>query len=313
MSAFKTPTNVKFRNIQDEVAVIPGSPLMTPLGRGTGVSVYRLKRSPRIGKIQSPWAVKKVLRNLETKCYADRLKEEADILKNLKHPNIVGFRAFVKAEDGRDCLAMEECDTSIGDLIEQRLDDELGPFPANHILKVARHISSALDYLHTECHLLHGDIKSMNILVKGDFEVIKLCDFGVSVPLNADGTLKESRENFIGTECWSAPEALSEDGIITHKADIFPFGLVLWEMISLQIPHMDILDCDESMNISDCTESSSDMSSDFISKFGTRPQLPDTALGDEYKPVIDLFYMCTEENPSQRPSAKQIIKFLEPA
>ncbi|KAJ9583630.1 hypothetical protein L9F63_022028 [Diploptera punctata] len=174
MSAFKTPTNVKFRNIQDEVAVIPASPLMTPLGRGTGVSVYRLKRSPRIG-----------------------------------------FRAFVKAEDGRDCLAMEECDTSIGDLIEQRLDDELGPFPANHILKVAKHISSALDYLHTECHILHGDIKSMDILVKGDFEVIKLCDFGVSVPLNADGTLKESRENFIGTECWSAPEALSEDGIIT--------------------------------------------------------------------------------------------------
>jgi PDZ-binding kinase len=99
--------------------------------------------------------------------YALRLKDEAEILKKLNHPNIVGFRAFVKAVDGRDCLAMEECDTSVGDLIESRSDDGLGPFPAENIRRVALDVAKALDYLHNTCHILHGDVKSFNILVKG--------------------------------------------------------------------------------------------------------------------------------------------------
>jgi PDZ-binding kinase len=131
-----------------------------------------LKRSPKVGIYQSPWAVKRVRRtnkeaNIDFDDYALRLKDEAEILKKLNHPNIVGFRAFVKTDDGRDCLAMEECDISVGDLIESRSDDGLGPFPAENILKVALDVSKALDYLHKECHLLHGDIKSFNVLVKG--------------------------------------------------------------------------------------------------------------------------------------------------
>lgn len=140
-----------------------------------GVSVYRLKRSPKVGMYQSPWAVKRVrstnVGDTDLDTYTERLKNEADILKKLNHPNIVGFRAFVKAEDGRDCLAMEECDMSLADLIEQRFDEGLQSFPAENILKFALDIAKALDYLHRECHLLHGDIKSLNILIKG------LCEF----------------------------------------------------------------------------------------------------------------------------------------
>jgi PDZ-binding kinase len=88
-------------------------------------------------------------------------------LKKLNHPNIVGFRAFVEGEDGRYCLAMEECDASVGDLIEIRSEQGLGSFRAEKILKVALDISKALHYLHTECHLLHGDLKSHNVLVRG--------------------------------------------------------------------------------------------------------------------------------------------------
>jgi len=83
--------------------------------------------------------------------------------------------------------------------------------------------------------LCHSDLT-------GDFEVIKLCDFGVVVPLKTNGEIDTDAEaEYVGTLPWSAPEVLRNDGVtpVTNKADIFPFGLVLWEMIALCTPHPD--------------------------------------------------------------------------
>lgn len=78
-----------------------------------------------------------------------------------------------------------------------------------------------------------------------NFEIVKLCDFGVSLPLKSDGTLhkiKGCKAMYIGTPCWSAPEVLPREecsgAIITSKADIFSYGLVLWEMMTLSLPNI---------------------------------------------------------------------------
>lgn len=60
---------------------------------------------------------------------------------------------------------MEQCEQSLCDLIEMRNEENLGPFPVEYIMKIAMDIGKALDYLHTSL-VLHGDIKSANILVK---------------------------------------------------------------------------------------------------------------------------------------------------
>jgi len=77
-----------------------------------------------------------------------------------------------------------------------------------------------------------------------NFEIVKLCDFGVSLPLKTDGTLhkvKGCKAMYVGTPCWSAPEVLKGEecvgAIITTKADIFSYGLLLWEMMTLSIPN----------------------------------------------------------------------------
>lgn len=58
----------------------------------------------------------------------------------------------------------------------------------------------ALDYLHVEKLLLHGDLKSANVLVFGDFQSVKLCDFGVALPLvAADGAVRPGH-HYVGTE-----------------------------------------------------------------------------------------------------------------
>ncbi|XP_029442072.1 lymphokine-activated killer T-cell-originated protein kinase isoform X3 [Rhinatrema bivittatum] len=241
-----TPTSV----------VIPASPFMKKLGYGTGVSVYLMKRSPRGSSenSQSPWAVKKInakLNNIHQSIYQQRLNEEASILKNLQHPNIVGYRAFTKAKDGSMCLAMEYGgDKSLNDLIEFKNEKGEGPFPATTIWKVALHMARGLKYLHNEKKLLHGDIKSSNVVIKGDFETIKICDVGVSLPLD---------ENMMG-------DSFDED------------------------------DFDDDS---------------YYEALGTRPPLNMEELDESYQNVIELFSLCTNEDPKERPSAAQIVDVIE--
>lgn len=154
---FKTPSKLSEKRKSALCSTpclnIPASPFMQKLGFGTGVNVYLMKRSPR-GLSNSPWAGKKI----NSKCndyyqnmYQKRLTDEAKILKNLHHPNIVGYRAFAAASDGSLCLAMEYGgEKSLNDLIEERNQDNQGPFPAPIILKVALNVARGLKYLHQE-------------------------------------------------------------------------------------------------------------------------------------------------------------------
>lgn len=240
---FKTPNKLSEKRksvlCSTPCVTIPASPFMQKLGFGTGVNVYLMKRSPR-GLSHSPWAVKKInplCNDHYRTVYQKRLTDEAKILKNLNHPNIIGYRAFTEASDGSLCLAMEYGgEKSLNDLIEERNKDSGSPFPAAVILKVALHMARGLKYLHQEKKLLHGDIKSSNVVIKGDFETIKICDVGVSLPLDENMTVTDPEACYIGTEPWKPKEALEENGIITDKADMFAFGLTLWEMMTLCIP-----------------------------------------------------------------------------
>ena len=69
--------------------------------------------------------------------YSLRLKSEADILKTLKHPNIIGFRSYTKSSEGNPCLIMEAGEKSLDSIIEKAADqDKTKPLPARQILKV---------------------------------------------------------------------------------------------------------------------------------------------------------------------------------
>ena len=70
---------------------------------------------------------------------------------------------------------------------------------------------------------------------------MKLCDFGVAIFLKDDLSEPLSKNDlYTGTAPWSSKEVL-EDGPITDKADIFAYGLLIWEMLALDVPHTALL------------------------------------------------------------------------
>nr|XP_060610775.1 lymphokine-activated killer T-cell-originated protein kinase [Anolis sagrei ordinatus] len=319
--AFKTPSKPSTPRPSGQSSpspsiTIPASPFMQKLGYGTGVSVYLMKRSPK-GMPCSPWAVKKINPGCDSNqrnTYQKRLNEEASILKNLQHPNIIGYRAFTEAKDGTMCLAMEYGgEKSLNDLIEERKENGLGPFPPETILRVALHVARGLKYLHNEKKLLHGDIKSPNVVIKGDFESIKICDVGVSLPLDENMTVSDPKAVYIGTEAWTPKEALEQagGGVITDRADIFALGLTLWEMMTLSMPHVNLPEDDDSDN-TDASFDEADFDYEaFYEALGTRPALNVEELGPTYQAAIELFALCSMEEASKRPSAAHIVEALE--
>ncbi|XP_055326134.1 lymphokine-activated killer T-cell-originated protein kinase [Sitodiplosis mosellana] len=261
----KTPQssrNLSTENMLSTPLFVPPTPMLKELGYGTGVHIYRIERSPAIGKTRSPWVVKR-LRGARNKdeVISSRLLAEANILKSLDHPNIVGYRGSKTLNDERVILAMETCDTSLGDLIEQRDELSAGPLEPPKILKVCIDICNALDYLHTKANLLHGDLKSYNVLIKNSFEQCKLCDFGVSLPLNSEGFVdleKNPKARYVGTDIYSAPEVFyAPPQDISSKCDIFSFGLIIFECLTLRPPHYEHL---EEGNISGMTIDDNDLS-----------------------------------------------------
>uniref|UniRef100_A0A8C5IAI2 Protein kinase domain-containing protein n=1 Tax=Gouania willdenowi TaxID=441366 RepID=A0A8C5IAI2_GOUWI len=314
---FKTPKSTRVRSFgsgEGTPIIIPASPFMRKLGCGTGVSVYLINRTGKLNA--SPWAVKKI----NSKCcsdqvdvYQQRLNNEAEVLKGIHHPNVIGFRALATAKDGSKCLAMEYGgERSLYDLIEKRAEDGLKQFPVANIEKVALHVARGLQYLHTEKKLLHGDMKSFNVVIKGDFESVKICDIGVSLQLDENMKVSDPKAVYIGTEPWAPKEALVE-GEITDKADIFAYGLTLWEMMTLNMPHMDLLENDDDDDDDDDDNDSMEVGSEdaYYEHLGTRPPLDAHTLGAPYRRMVELFYLCTEEDPKKRPSATQIVEALE--
>ncbi|CAK9810100.1 Lymphokine-activated killer T-cell-originated protein kinase [Anthophora plagiata] len=336
MSQSKTPTLKKYKSrVQDNPELqtpikIPSSPFLTQIGYGCGVNVFSLERSPKVGFSRSPWAIKKRNRKVEDNKYNERIRFEAEVLRKLNHENIVGFRAFAEISKGEPCLIMEKLDASLGDMIEQRLESGDDQFPANDILQITYEIVKGLEYLHHTAHILHGDIKSYNVLVSADYKTVKLCDFGVSLPLTESLEMDTSRGDFVyvGTECWSPPEIIFEDGPVTNKADIWAYGLVVWEMIALSPPHVDSSETDESClddsveeipveNNSSMNENNSSMDDSigifdemFNKKCGTRPPLPAINLGKEYEKVLEIFFACTSVDYKVRPSAKGLANYF---
>lgn len=105
-----------------------------------------------------------------------------------------------------------------------------GRLNESELISVLRQMISILQFLQSK-QLLHRDIKLENILVNDKFEV-KLCDFGIAVPMSHSRVLSEH----VGTPVYLAPEVVGNKGYSGFKSDIWSLGVACYIALTGEVP-----------------------------------------------------------------------------
>ena len=192
------------------------------IGRGAYGEVFRgLYRETEV-------AIKVFLEQDVSEKVLEAFKKEVAILKKLRHPNIVQFMGAC-TQPLHLCIVSEYEPNGSLFMCLHRSDV---PLSLDNKIQIALDTAIGMNYLHTsKPPIIHGDLKSANLLLTHDFHV-KVCDFGLSrVKLSA----KLSIGSKLGTPEWTAPEVLKHSAS-NEASDVYSFGVVLWEIFVRKIP-----------------------------------------------------------------------------
>ncbi|KAK2632493.1 hypothetical protein EUGRSUZ_L01483 [Eucalyptus grandis] len=173
-------------------------------------------------------AVKKFFDQHLTGAALDMFKREVQIIRRLRHPNVVLFMGAVAHPPHLSIITEFVPRGSLYSIIHH----PHCPIDEKRRIKMALDVARGMNYLHTSVPtIVHRDLKSPNLLVDEDWNV-KVCDFGLS-RLKHNTFL--SSKSTAGTAEWMAPEVLRNKPA-NEKCDIFSFGVILWELATLRIP-----------------------------------------------------------------------------
>ena len=197
--------------------------IVSELGRGAMGLVYRAI-DPNIGRTVALKTMRLDVHGMEHDDMLRRFKNEARAAGLMNHPNIVTIYDADEA-DGLFYIAMEYME---GQTV-QSLIAEKRVLAAEQIVEIGLQVCRGLEYAHS-IKVIHRDIKPANIMITRQ-NMAKIMDFGIS---KAVGSMTSSSQ-VLGTPNYMAPEqikGLDLDG----RADVFSFGVVLYEMATGERP-----------------------------------------------------------------------------
>jgi serine/threonine protein kinase len=172
--------------------------------------------------------------------FLQRFQKEAVVTRKLRHPNAVRVDDFDYTDDGRPFIVMELVEgKNIGEILTEE-----GPFRVPRAVRIATQVARALGVAH-KLGIVHRDIKPGNILLTIDEqgqESAKVLDFGIAKLRDAVGDASTGMTMtgmLVGTPLYMSPEQFmgkKAGGEIDGRTDIYSLGVVLYQMLTAQLP-----------------------------------------------------------------------------
>lgn len=207
--------------------------------------------------------------------------QEVYIMRKVRHKNVVQFIGACTRPPNL-CIVTEFMS---GGSVYDYLHNQKGVFKLPALVKVAIDVSKGMDYLHQN-NIIHRDLKAANLLMDEN-EVVKIADFGVARVQAHSGVMTAET----GTYRWMAPEVI-EHKPYDRKADVFSFGIVLWELLTGKLPYDYLTPLQAAVGV--------------VQK-GLRPIIPKQT----HPRLAELLERCWQQDPTLRPDFSEITEILQ--
>lgn len=210
------------------------------IGKGGMGSVYRAKHK----FIDKMAAVKVINADMITDFTRQLLRQEAENLSSLNHPNIVQFIDYHIDEKGNVYLIMEYVD---GLSLDQYIRRETGLIVESRVCPIFEPILDAVGYAHKRGAngrgIMHLDIKPANIIIKkekttdGEERIVpKILDFGIAQIIKTGETQSNQPRMIMGTPSYMSPEQTKGESL-DSRSDIYSLGVLLHQMLIGRPPY----------------------------------------------------------------------------
>ncbi|KAJ1692581.1 hypothetical protein LUZ63_009279 [Rhynchospora breviuscula] len=208
-------------------------------------------------------------------------RQEVYILRKVRHKNVVQFIGACTKPPSL-CIVTEFMS---GGSLYEHLHKHKAVIKLPSLIRIALDIAKGMDYLHQH-NIIHRDLKTANILID-EKETVKIADFGVARVKSSSGIMTAET----GTYRWMAPEVI-EHKQYDQKADVFSFGVVLWELLTQKVPYEYLTPLQAAIGV--------------VQK-GLRPVIPK---GTNPK-LTELMEKCWRQDPVKRPDFARIVEYLQ--
>jgi serine/threonine protein kinase/tetratricopeptide (TPR) repeat protein len=202
--------------------------ILQEIGIGGMAQVYRARQA----SVERDVALKVILHGIAGDPDAiQRFQREAKLIARLEHPHIVPIYDF----DGASTppyIVMRYMESGT-------LRDAMYPglLPHEEVAYLIRQVSAALSYAHRQ-GIIHRDIKPSNILIDREGNAF-VSDLGIARLMTAkEQTHITEVGAIVGTPDYMSPEQASSDEAIDHRADIYSLGVMIFEMLTGQLPYV---------------------------------------------------------------------------
>jgi eukaryotic-like serine/threonine-protein kinase len=239
-----------------------------------------------------PVVVKVLSPELSAGVNLDRFRREIRVAARLQHPHIVPVLQTGEA-DGLPYFTMPFVK---GESLRVRLQQR-DALPLSEVLSILSDVAKALEYAHAQ-GVVHRDIKPDNVLLAGNAAVVT--DFGIAKALSASKTLATGTTltevgTSLGTPAYMAPEQAAADPSTDHRADIYAFGILAYELLAGHPPF-----------------AGRTPQQLLTAQLAERP-VPIASMRPDVPPALaDLVMRCLEKNADDRPqSAAALVRTLE--
>ncbi|KAK8497839.1 hypothetical protein V6N13_034599 [Hibiscus sabdariffa] len=252
------------------------------LGRGTMGTTYKA-----VVDRQLILTVKRLDAGKTAVTTGEDFEQHMDAVGGLMHPNLVPLRAYFQAKGERLVIYDYQPNGSVFNLVHGSRSTRAKPLHWTSCLKIADDVAQGLAYIHQASRLVHGNLKSTNVLLGTDFEAC-LTDYCLAIL--ADTPLTEDP----GSAAYKAPEVRKSNCRLTPKSDVYAFGVFLLELLTgkhpsqhpVLVPH-------------DMLEWVRTTREDDIGEYHRLGMLTEVAS------------VCSLTSPEQRPAMWQVLKMIQ--